>query len=704
VSLQSAALVPGGQPNLVANPSFEVSKPTSPPAPANWTPTSWGTSTTQFAYAQNGNTGTRSGAITVSSYTSGDAKWVFDPVTVSPQNTYVYSDYYIATVPTEVVAAFQLSNGTWSYQPLATVPASAAWTRVAYLVSPPANTTMLTVYHLIAAVGSMQIDDASLSLPQTPDMTSGVPNGSFEQVSDLNPNLPLAWSSATTGSNDATFVYETNGHTGSRSAGVTITQYTSGDGKWYFNPQPVSPGTRYLFSDYTLSSSNSFLTARLTMTDGSFQYVNLGAVPASTTWSQAEAAFLAPPNAVSATVFHGLNTTGTLQIDDASLGVLPATTLVNGVPDGNLEQAAYPGATSPAGFYPNDWGTNSATFTYGPGHSGQGVGVQVTSYTSGAAAWYFDPQPVLGGQPYLFGDWYQSTVDTDVVALVTMRDGTTNWIQLPVASASPTTWTQYSAKIYMPANAATITLYHRLMQVGSLQTDDYSLAQTVTLPFNRGIVTLTFDDCWQSTYDNALPILTAHGVPSTQFIISGFLGQQDRMTNTEVSNLMAQGHEIASHTVTHPDLTTLAAADLSTEVTDSQSTLISLGLGPIANFATPFGIYDQTVISALMPLYDSHRTVDTGYNSKDDFDRYRLKAQSILSTTLPSDVAAWADQAASDRSWLIVVYHDVVASGGDEYSSTPADLDAEISAIQARQLTFMTMAQALAELRPQVGQ
>jgi hypothetical protein len=206
VSPQSAPLLQSGQPNLIANPSFEVNKPISPPAPANWTPTSWGTNTAQFVYATNGDTGTRSGAITVSSYTSGDAKWVFDPVTVSPQNTYVYSDYYIATVPTEVVAAFQASNGTWSYQPLATVSASAAWTPVAYLVSPPANTTMLTVYHLIAAVGSMQIDDARLSLPQTPDLTSGVPNGSFEQVSDLNPNLPLAWTSASTGDNDATFV------------------------------------------------------------------------------------------------------------------------------------------------------------------------------------------------------------------------------------------------------------------------------------------------------------------------------------------------------------------------------------------------------------------------------------------------------------------------------------------------------------------
>lgn len=60
---------------------------------------------------------------------------------------------------------------------------------------------------------------------------------------------PIGWQKDKWGENTTTFAYLNTGYTGSRSVKVTISKYTSGDAKWYFNPIPVSPNASYNFSD-----------------------------------------------------------------------------------------------------------------------------------------------------------------------------------------------------------------------------------------------------------------------------------------------------------------------------------------------------------------------------------------------------------------------------------------------------------------------
>jgi peptidoglycan/xylan/chitin deacetylase (PgdA/CDA1 family) len=235
-----------------------------------------------------------------------------------------------------------------------------------------------------------------------------------------------------------------------------------------------------------------------------------------------------------------------------------------------------------------------------------------------------------------------------------------------------------------------------------LSVDDVSLQVITPVPFNRALVSLTFDDSWLSDYSQVLPILSQHQVPATHYVITNSVGTSNRLDLTMLSELQNRGHEIASHTTTHTDLTSLAPNVLATELSASKQYLESHGLGPILNFASPQGLYKTAVLSAIRPIYQSHRTVDVGYNAKDDLDPYRLRCQNMLASTTTSDVAAWAARAASDRSWLIITYHDVAAMGGSIYSTTPSGLDAQIAAIQAQGLPIVTVQQAIAELLPQL--
>ena len=81
-----------------------------------------------------------------------------------------------------------------------------------------------------------------------------------------------------------------------------------------------------------------------------------------------------------------------------------------------------------------------------------------------------------------------------------------------------------------------------------------------------GAVTVGFDDGYLTQINNAVPLLNARGLKATFFIItSDNEGSWDQWRQ-----VAAQGHEIASHTVTHPDLTSLSDSDLRYELSESQ--------------------------------------------------------------------------------------------------------------------------------------
>jgi peptidoglycan/xylan/chitin deacetylase (PgdA/CDA1 family) len=698
--LPDTAAAEGGVPNgtLEQVSDLDLSRP------AGWRTNSWGTNNASFVYDTDAHGGTRAVRINVSSYSSGDAKWYFDPVVLTPGATYIYRDYYTSSVVTKLVAAITQTNGAVAYQTLvAQVPVSSTWALLAANFVVPADAARVTFYHLIAAAGTLQVDDVTVLQPAVLDLSSGVPNGSFEQTPDRDPTRPLAWQTSAATTLTASFSYRSDGRTGTRSAGVNVTNYASGDAKWFFDPQPVVAGTRYLYSDYYIASVPSYLTARITRADGSFVYVNLGTVPASSGYALARFVFLAPENAVRATVFHRLASNGSLIIDDASFAAVPNATLIDGVPNGNLEQAAYDGATVPSGFRTNNWGTNDARFTWdSDAHGGaRSVRVQIAAYTSGNAAWYFEDQPVDPSRAYDFADYYRSDVETLVDAAITLSNGTVTYIRLPNA-APASSWTRYHARLYLPANARTVTILHYLSRVGYLNIDDVSFVARTPTPFNRALVSLTFDDSWLSDYDQALPVLSQRSVTATHYVITNTIGASNRLDLPMLVELQNRSHQIASHTATHPDLTTLTPSALATELTSSKQYLDANGFGPVLDFASPQGMYNAAVVDAIRPVYQSHRTVDAGYNARDDFEPYRLRCQSIRSTTTAAEVAAWAARAATDRSWLILTYHDIVTSGGSVYSTTPALLDQQIAAIQSQGLPIVTVRDAFAELLPQL--
>ncbi len=76
--------------------------------------------------------------------------------------------------------------------------------------------------------------------------TNLVSNPGFEQGAG---NQPTDWSQGHWGTNTATFTYPAIGVGGSKAGSVAITNYISGDAKWFFKDFPVIEGHQYLFYD-----------------------------------------------------------------------------------------------------------------------------------------------------------------------------------------------------------------------------------------------------------------------------------------------------------------------------------------------------------------------------------------------------------------------------------------------------------------------
>lgn len=546
--------------------------------------------------------------------------------------------------------------------------------------------------------------------------------------------LPSGWNKGGWGTNTATFSYDATGaQDGAKALGLTVSSYTNGDAKWYFNPVAVTAGTKYVFSDYYQASVATQVDAQIEDATGKLSYLWLGDIAASSTWKQFSVEFTAPAGAKNVTIFHTIAKAGTLKTDNFSLIAVvaptptptptpsatptptpsptptptPTPTPSAGVPNSSLETA---NGTTPQDWRADSWGNNTAAFSYlATGHTGsKSVKVDVTNYVDGSANWSYAPQPVTAGGHYLFSDWYQATVDTEVDAGVTMSDGTVHYFYLGKIPAS-TTWKQAKLEFDVPAGAVSATIFHLIAAKGSLTTDDYSFGLYTPAAFKRGLVTVTFDDGWTNQYTNALPIMKKYGLTSTFYIISGELtSQPDYMTVAQIKALKTAGAEIGSHSVSHVDFTTLTATQLTNQFKNSQATLANkFGAGTITSFAYPYGAYNAKTQVEGAKYYQTQRSTESGYNTKDNLNLQNLKVQNIFSTTTPAQVQAWINQAKLQGTWLILVYHEIALVPTDptdgDYTTKPADLDTEMAAVKASGLGVVTISQGVKEVLPQIG-
>ncbi len=138
---------------------------------------------------------------------------------------------------------------------------------------------------------------------------------------------------------------------------------------------------------------------------------------------------------------------------------------------------------------------------------------------------------------------------------------------------------------------------------------------------------LSFDDGYSNVMENALPVLQARSLRAIQFIVAGQIGGTDAwdraigepplplMDDAQINDWLGAGHEIGSHTLTHPHLPTLSREQARAEIFDSKQILEDRFGVPIRHFCYPYGDYDEPVRDLVGEAgYETAPTVRFGTN------------------------------------------------------------------------------------------
>lgn len=139
-----------------------------------------------MSYPVPGIDGDRAARIDISSYTSGDRKWYFDPIWITPGREYLFEDSYRSNAETRITVEFGKADGTFVYLNLGNVPPSTSWQRVEKSFTVPADVRTATVFHGLRSVGFLEVDDYWLGLPdRTAPLVTLVTPATDEAVSGI---------------------------------------------------------------------------------------------------------------------------------------------------------------------------------------------------------------------------------------------------------------------------------------------------------------------------------------------------------------------------------------------------------------------------------------------------------------------------------------------------------------------------------------
>ncbi|MBU3079133.1 glycosyltransferase [Sphingomonas quercus] len=207
--------------------------------------------------------------------------------------------------------------------------------------------------------------------------------------------------------------------------------------------------------------------------------------------------------------------------------------------------------------------------------------------------------------------------------------------------------------------------------------------------YRPGYVALTFDDgpdpVWTAPI---LDVLKANGVHATFFMI----GENGLTERGLLRRLLAEGHEVGSHTYTHPNLAHATMRETRLELNATQRLFQAFTGHSLRLFRAPyFGDAEPSTADEVGPVYAGQQL---GYLSVglhvDPDDWKRPGVQAIIDRTIEG-----VEDSSEEHSGNIVLLHD---SGGNR-DQTLAALPTLIKALKQRGYKFATVSQ-LAGLPP----
>jgi len=192
------------------------------------------------------------------------------------------------------------------------------------------------------------------------------------------------------------------------------------------------------------------------------------------------------------------------------------------------------------------------------------------------------------------------------------------------------------------------------------------LARPRRLLHRDDAVALTFDDGPDATFTpRVLEVLARHEVHATFFVV----GDAARREPGLVREVVAAGHAVGSHSMTHPEVWTLSARALHREYRDGRAVVEDITGAPVTRFRPPNGYVDLNGALAmralgLRPWLWTHDSLDWEPGATaSSVAAVGVEPGSVV--LLHDGLFGPRDPSASDRSATVAALEPLLAAGRD---------------------------------------
>ncbi len=223
--------------------------------------------------------------------------------------------------------------------------------------------------------------------------------------------------------------------------------------------------------------------------------------------------------------------------------------------------------------------------------------------------------------------------------------------------------------------------------------------------FSEPLLSVTFDDGWESVYEDAMPVLQRDGIRTTQYLLGGVEDDPLYLSWAQIAAMQNAGHEIACHSMTHPDLTTLSDHEINAQLKGCKQTLGNR-YGSVVNFASPYGAETGHTVNLISKVFSSQRNTngnladgitDDDVNVPANFSRYDIVGVTIEADTTVAQLQQLIKYAQQRNAWVVITYHQA-DDAHSKYALDTKQMTKQLDFLSKSDIRIVTVQQALTSL------
>jgi len=213
------------------------------------------------------------------------------------------------------------------------------------------------------------------------------------------------------------------------------------------------------------------------------------------------------------------------------------------------------------------------------------------------------------------------------------------------------------------------------------------------------VVVLTFDDAHRSIYETAFPLMQKYGFPATNYINTGILNTDDRLTVEELHILEDEGGwETGGHTIHHVNLPQIDIEEAEAEIAGGWKFLKDHNLKH-RTFALPSGHANFEVIKIIKKYFDSIRGSED-FKMKYPVDRYSLGYYDTRNDDGSEKIIGRILRGITHHECVVIIGFHYILAEKELHSRaiTPQEFEEILEFLHERKMKVMTVSEMLGEI------